>query len=64
MLVAVHHLVGAAEIGEMLGVGRQRVHQLTTRPDFPEPVVVLSMGKVWHREDVERWDRERKAKRG
>jgi prophage regulatory protein len=63
MMIAVHHLVGAAEIGTMLKVGRQRVHQLTTRPDFPAPVVVLTMGKVWHAEEVRAWDEARKASR-
>ena len=27
-----HHLVGITEIGELLGVTRQRANQLTTRP--------------------------------
>lgn len=61
---AVHHFVGPAEIGEMLGgVSRQRVHQLTSRADFPAPVVILHMGKVWHTEDVERWIEQRERKR-
>jgi predicted DNA-binding transcriptional regulator AlpA len=55
MVSAVHHLVGAAEIGRMLGVSRQRVQQLVNRNDFPEPEVALDMGKVWKREDVEAW---------
>lgn len=49
-------LVGSAEIRVMLGgVSRQRVYQITTRRDFPEPVAELSMGNVWLAEDVERW---------
>jgi prophage regulatory protein len=55
MVTVMHHLMGAAEIGERLGVSRQRVQQLVSRPDFPAPVRVLSMGKVWESEDVERW---------
>ncbi len=39
----------------MLGVSRQRVDQLTRRPDFPVPVVELHSGRVWEREAVERW---------
>jgi len=62
MLFVTHHLVGAQEIGRMLGVGRQRVHQLTSRPDFPEPVVTLAMGSVWRREDVEKWQKQRTKK--
>jgi predicted DNA-binding transcriptional regulator AlpA len=58
MVLAVHHLVGSAEIGVMLGVGRQRVQQLIGRDDFPEPEVTLAMGKVWKRADVEAWARD------
>ena len=58
MFVAVHHLVGSAEIGRMLGgISRQRVQQIINRPDFPDPDAVLEMGKVWKREDVAAWAR-------
>lgn len=39
----------------MLGVGRQRVQQLINGPDFPTPVAVLAMGKIWCRADVLAW---------
>jgi prophage regulatory protein len=52
-----HHLVGAAEIGRMLGVSRQRVQQLVNRDGFPEPEAVLDMGKIWKRAAVEEWAR-------
>lgn len=58
MFAAVHHLVGSAEIGRMLGVSRQRVQQLINQPDFPKPEVALEMGKVWKREDVAEWARD------
>ena len=58
MLPVMHHLMGAAEIGARLGVSRQRVQQLVSRPDFPAPVVVLGMGKVWETEAVEQWIQE------
>jgi prophage regulatory protein len=49
-------LVGPAEIGLMLGgLSRQRVYQLTSRADFPPPVAVLSIGKVWRYPDVVEW---------
>lgn len=57
MVPGVHHLVGSAEIGRMLGVNRQRVQQLVKRDDFPAPEAELAMGKVWKREDVEAWAR-------
>ena len=59
MLAAMHHLMGAAEIGTRLGgISRQRVQQIVSRPDFPKPDAVLGMGKVWRTEDVERWIQE------
>lgn len=58
MVSDVHHLVGSAEIGRMLGVSRQRVQQLVNRDDFPAPEVALDMGKVWSREAVETWARD------
>lgn len=51
-------LVGTAEIAEMIGVSRQRVHQLTREdPDFPEPVAEISAGTIWLRADIEAWAR-------
>ena len=56
-LSAVHHLVGVAEIAEMFGVTRQRVHQLIQANDFPAPEAELSAGRIWKRSDVEAWGR-------
>lgn len=42
-------LVGLSEIGEMLGVSKQRVGQLREREDFPKPVAELRSGPVWSR---------------
>lgn len=57
MVAVMHHLVGSAEIEDMLGVSRQRVQQLIARRDFPKPIVRLKMGKVWRRAEVEKWAR-------
>jgi len=51
----VGELVGSAEIAAMFGVSRQRVYQLTSRPDFPEPVVRLKAGAIWRTADVAAW---------
>ncbi len=52
-------LVGVAEIRHMLGcVSRQRASVVANQRNFPEPVAVLAMGKVWRRSDVEAWIRE------
>ena len=40
----------------MLGVSRQRVHQLTQEDSgFPKPAAVLSAGLIWERRAVEEW---------
>ncbi|MGS2614475.1 helix-turn-helix transcriptional regulator [Micromonospora sp. LZ34] len=52
-------LVGVAEIREMLGnVSRQRASVIANQRNFPEPIAVLAMGKVWRKSDVEKWIRQ------
>lgn len=51
--------VGSAEIAAMFRISRQRVYQLTSRPDFPEPMVRLKAGAVWRTADVIRWAEQR-----
>jgi predicted DNA-binding transcriptional regulator AlpA len=48
-------VVGAHEIRMMLGVSRQRVYQLASRPDFPRPIAELTQGKVWMLADIAAW---------
>lgn len=50
-------LVGAAEVAELLHISRQRVHQLSSRPDFPLPLVTLRMGPLWDQGAIEKFDR-------
>lgn len=58
-------LVGVAEIAQMIGVTRQRVHELSRADlEFPEPVAELSAGRIWRKTDVESWmtSRDRREK--
>lgn len=48
-------LVSRSEIGEMVGVNRQRVHQIVTGRDFPPPAIVVSSHTLWWRADVAAW---------
>lgn len=47
-------LLAATDVAELLGVTRQRVHQLhKARGDFPAPYVRLGSGPVWTRPAIE-----------
>jgi hypothetical protein len=50
-------LVGLKEIGELLGVSKQRAGQLAEQVGFPKPLGEISAGRVWKRADVEVWAR-------
>jgi FtsZ-interacting cell division protein YlmF len=49
-------VVGVAEIAQLLGVSKQRVHELLRNDaDFPEPAAELAAGRIWQRSEVEHW---------
>lgn len=50
-------LVGASEAGELLGVSRQRVHQLRSLPGFPAPLVEVAMGPLWDERAMRAFER-------
>jgi len=51
-----HEHLGLAELAIKLGVSRSRAHQLMRAyADFPRAVAILTMGQVWHADDVEHW---------
>ena len=50
-------LVGASEVGQMLGVSRQRVHQLREHSAFPAPLVEVAMGPLWDARAIEAFAR-------
>jgi hypothetical protein len=46
------------DIADLLGVTKQRAHQLAERSDFPPPVEMESRkGRLWARSDFRRWAR-------
>lgn len=51
----VDRLLGSAEMCRVLGISRQRLSQLTARPDFPPPHVILTMGSIWTLADLQQW---------
>ena len=52
-------VMAAAEIADYLGVSRQRVAVLVERPDFPDPIAHLSVGRIWRTSDVRQWSAKR-----
>lgn len=47
--------VGVTEIARLLGVSKQRVSVLRTRPEFPAPVAELAAGPVWRLSSLHRF---------
>jgi hypothetical protein len=47
--------VGLGEAAVLLGVSKQRVHQLAQQPGFPAPVLRLRATPVWRAADVRRY---------
>ncbi len=52
-------LVGVSEAAALLGWDRRRVATYVGRGAFPAPVASLASGRVWRREDVEAFGRDR-----
>lgn len=48
-------LAGVAEAAAMLGWDKRRVATYVKRGRFPEPVQALASGRIWRRDDVERF---------
>jgi predicted DNA-binding transcriptional regulator AlpA len=55
--------VRLVEIAELLGVSKQRAHQIAEENGFPAPLFEDVRGRVWSRHEVQawakRWRRER-----
>jgi predicted DNA-binding transcriptional regulator AlpA len=48
-------LIRVGEVARLLGVSRQRAHQLASEESFPTPVARDRRGRLWSREVVEDW---------
>jgi len=43
------------EVAELLGVSKQRAHQIADEPGFPNPVAEDGRGRLWDRREVAAW---------
>ena len=57
-------VVGVSEAASLLGWDRRRVATYVSRGAFPEPIAVLASGRIWRREDVEAFGRDRIRRKG
>jgi hypothetical protein len=57
-------LVGVSEAAAILGWDRRRVATYIDRGAFPAPLASLASGRVWRRDDVEAFARDRARRRG
>lgn len=57
-------LLSAPEVGDLLNVSRQRVHQLRASPQFPAPLYELRTGAVWAASAIEAFARTWNRKSG
>jgi hypothetical protein len=46
------------EIAELLGVTKQRAHQIAAEPGFPKPVGREGQSRMWGRREVIPWAKE------
>ena len=53
-------IAGVTEIGDVLGVSRQRAAQLAETPGFPAPIAELASGRIWRAQDVRLWSETRR----
>ena len=52
-----------SRIAELLGVTKQRAHQLADEPGFPAPVADDGGSRLWDRRKVERWAKRWRAEK-
>jgi hypothetical protein len=57
-------LVGTSEAAEILGWDRRRVATYAARGAFPPPLATLASGRIWRRDDVEAFARDRTRRKG
>ena len=57
-------LVGVSEAAAILGWDRRRVVTYVDRGAFPAPLANLASGRVWRRDDVESFARDRARRKG
>jgi predicted DNA-binding transcriptional regulator AlpA len=50
--IHIDNILGTAEVAEVLGVSKQRIHSLRKLVEFPEPIKQLASTPLWDRADI------------
>jgi predicted DNA-binding transcriptional regulator AlpA len=51
------------EVAEILGVSKQRAHQIAEENGFPKPIAQDGRGRVWTRYEVQAWAKRWRAEK-
>ncbi|NBQ47120.1 MAG: DNA-binding protein [Sphingobacteriia bacterium] len=54
-LIATENICGTAEVAEMLGIAKQRIHALRKNPEFPQPIIKIAATPIWDRLEIAKW---------
>jgi predicted site-specific integrase-resolvase len=60
--VAVRDLVGIAEVAEIIGVTRSSARVYRVQGLLPPTLTELACGPIWDRNDIEKWEANRRAR--
>lgn len=52
VLVDVSHVIGTAEVAELLKCPKQQIYTLRKRKDFPKPIRTLAATPLWDATDI------------
>ncbi|CAB5222306.1 hypothetical protein UFOVP361_106 [uncultured Caudovirales phage] len=53
--ISISNICGTAEVAEILGIAKQRIHALRKNPEFPQPIVKIAATPIWDRLDIAKW---------
>lgn len=59
-----HEILDVQDVASVLEVTRQRVHQLASNDDFPQPLGELNGGRVWSYDAIVTWNASSGRERG
>lgn len=65
ILVDVEHIIGTAEVAEILQCPKQQIYTLRKRRDFPQPIRTIAATPLWDAAEVKKfastWVRRKKV---